>query len=105
MLSPYLARLRPRILGEGLNEATLSWNLAPEIKLELNDFSQLRNLIAHPGPPPDLVAYDKFMRLAEVFISRIGDEARLEKLRNARQALRVETMTVVTDIETRGALA
>ncbi|KAK3297441.1 uncharacterized protein B0H64DRAFT_440905 [Chaetomium fimeti] len=103
-LSPISPTFIRACWGE-LNQVTLGWKLAPEIKCELEDFSQLRNFVAHPDPPEALAAYDKVVRLAEALILRIGDEARLGKLREARQALRAEAVTMAADIETRGALA
>ena len=63
------------------------------------------NLIAHPEPLSCLSDYNHYICLTEGLISELGDKVRLDKLREARKALRIEAEKTLTQVKERQALA
>ncbi|KAK4157191.1 hypothetical protein C8A00DRAFT_29902 [Chaetomidium leptoderma] len=88
-----------------LGDSTKNWKLAPEIDGELNNLSILRNFLAHPTVQPDLDRYARYARHGVELMLTIGDEARLRKYWEARDALRAEAEKTLAEVEEREALA
>ncbi len=87
-----------------LEVATRDWRLAPNL-LGPYRLVRLRNFIAHPEPRSCLSDYNHYICLAEGLISELGDKVRLDKLREARKALRIEAKKILTEVKEREALA
>jgi hypothetical protein len=82
--------------------------IAREIGIDpelLEDFANLRNFVCHPQPCPGLITYDTEAERAERLMAHLGDEDRLRRLWAARDALRVEALRTLTEIEEREAVA
>ena len=88
-----------------LEVATRDWRLVPNLRWDLIALSRLRNFIAHPEALSCLADYNHYIYHAEGLIWELGDKVRLGKLREAREALRVEAEKTLTEIEEREALA
>jgi hypothetical protein len=84
--------------------ATRDFQDACDLPREMEDLAFLRNFIAHPGAA-ELAVVDRKVRCAETFIKAAGDEARLQQLRDARDALRDEAVAIVEEVEERKLLA
>lgn len=103
-LSPFGANMIPADWAE-LRDATKDWKLAPQLRWDLEGLAKLRNFVAHPKPMFNLTVYDKFAQLAEDLIQELGDEARLQALRAARDGLYAEAERSLAEVGERETLA
>ncbi|KAK3297442.1 uncharacterized protein B0H64DRAFT_440906 [Chaetomium fimeti] len=84
--------------------STIGWSLAPELKPALLKFKDLRNFVSHPCEQGELSSYAEEADKGLYLLKMLGDEARIQQFRAARDALRTQAEQTFTEIQDRGAL-
>jgi hypothetical protein len=103
-----LSRHSPLFIRASYGESERStdyWRLVPKLSRALEDFARLRNYVSHPSTLWGLGSYDGVASCAVPLLKGVGDVARLQQLRDARAALRVEAENIIKEVEERDSLA
>jgi hypothetical protein len=102
-----LSRISPLFILASHTEFERStgwWSLAPDLHPALRELADLRNFVSHPRMQGELYRYDGAACKAFYLLRWVGDEPRIQQLRDARDALRTEAERTFAEIRDRGTL-